>query len=80
MKKTKKKDFWKAKKYWNQDEEQLKAIEDQGRKELQILTGNTNKEVHLKNISFKSKLNFESTRIYNQIKDQNKMIDYAKLD
>ena len=62
------------------NEEQLKAIEDQGRKELQILTGNTNKEVHLKNISFKSKLNFESTRIYNQIKDQNKMIDYAKLD
>ena len=60
-------------------EEQLKAIEDQGRKELQIRTGNTNKEVDLKNISFKSKLNCESTRIYNQIKDQNKMIDYAKL-
>ena len=61
------------------NEEQLKAIKDQGEKQLQILTSKVNKEVSFKNISFKKKLSFESKEIYDEIKEQNKKIDYTRL-
>ena len=47
------------------DEERLKAIKDQGEKQLQILTKKTEKVMDFKNISFKDKLNPESKNGYN---------------
>ena len=44
------------------DEEQLKAIKDQGEKQLQILTRKTGKEVDFRNVSFKGKLDSESKK------------------
>ena len=41
------------------NEKQLKAIQDQGEKQLKILTSKPNKEIDLKNVSFKNKLSFE---------------------
>ena len=61
------------------NEEQLETIKDQGKKQLQLLTNNTNKESDIKSMSFKNKLNFESSKIYNDIREQYKNIDYTKL-
>ena len=44
-----------------------------------MLTNITNKEGDIKSISFKNKLNFESSKIYNDIREQYKNIDYTKL-
>ena len=44
-----------------------------------MLTNNTNKEGDIKSISFKNKLNSESSKIYNGIREQYKKIDYTKL-
>ena len=60
------------------NKEQLTAIEDQGEKQLQVVT-EKQKKVDFKNISFKNSLNPESIRVYNEIKEQNKKIDYTKL-
>ena len=54
------------------NEGHLKAIKDQGEKQLNILSKKINKEVNIKNASFKNKLD-------NDIKEQNKRIDYIKL-
>ena len=61
------------------DEELLKTIKDQGEKQLQILTKKSNKEVDYKNVSFKDKLDSESKRAYNEIKEQSEKINYTKL-
>ena len=61
------------------NEEQLETIKDQGKKQLQLLTNNTNKESDIKSMSFKNKLNFESSKIYNDISEQYENIDYTKL-
>ena len=61
------------------DEELLKTIKDQGEKQLQILTKKSNKEVDYKNVSFKDKLDSESKRAYNEIKEQGEKINYTKL-
>ena len=52
---------------------------DQGEKQLQIFTSKVNKEVNFENVSFKNKLKFESKEIYDEIKEQNKKIDYTRL-
>ena len=56
----------------NKNKEQLTKIKDQGQKQLKILVSKMNKEVDFKKISFKNKLNFELTKLYNDIKK----IDY----
>ena len=61
------------------NEKELKSIKDQGEKQLHTLTSKADKEVDFKNIFFKNKLNPESTKVYNEIKKQNKKIDYTKL-
>ena len=55
------------------------AIKDQAEKQIQMLTNKTDKKVDFKNVSFKSKMNFESAKVYNEIKEENKKIDFAKL-
>ena len=79
MKKTKKEGPFKRVKNIEGKNEELKAIKDQGEKQLQILTSKTDKEIDFKNVSFKNKLNPESIKSYNEIKEQNKKIDYTKL-
>ena len=59
--------------------EQLKADEDQGKKQLQVLTEKLNKGVDFKNVSLKNKLSLELIRAYNKIEEQTKKIDYKKL-
>ena len=44
-----------------------------------MLASKTNKGVNFKNISFKNRLDPESANVYNNIKEQNKRIDYTKL-
>ena len=61
------------------DEEQLKAIKDQGEKQLQILTKKINKVADFKNVSCKDKQNSESKRDYNEIEEQGEKINYTKL-
>ena len=61
------------------NEEQLKAIKDQEEKQLNILSNKQNKEANLNNLSFKNKLDFESNKVSNDIKEQNKKNNYAKL-
>ena len=79
MKKTKKEGPFKRVKNIEGKNEELKAIKDQGEKQLQILTSKTDKEIDFKNVSFKNELNPESIKSYNEIKEQNKKIDYTKL-
>ena len=67
------------KNFEGKDEEQLKAIKDPGEKQLQILTNKANKEVDFKNVSFRDKLDSESKRAYNEIKEQGEKINYTKL-
>ena len=59
--------------------EQLKAIKDQGEKQLQILTKKTDKVVDFRNVSFRDKLYFRSKIAYNEIKEQDEKISYTKL-
>ena len=61
------------------DDEQLKAIKDQGEKQLQILTKKEDKEVDFRNLSFTDKLDSESKKTSNDIKEQSEKIDYTKL-
>ena len=49
------------------------------KKQIQIPTNNIDEGVNFKNVSFKNKLNPESTRVYNEIKKQNKKIDYTNF-
>ena len=58
---------------------QVKAIEDQSEKQLQVLTKRLNEKVDFKNVFFKDNLNPESIRVCNEMKEQNKKIDYTKL-
>ena len=58
----------------NKNKEQLTKVKDQGQKQLKILVSKMNKEVDFKKISFKNKLNFGLTKLYNDIKK----IDYTK--
>ena len=37
----------------------------------------TDKKVDFKNVSFKGRINSESKKIFNEIKEQNKKIDYT---
>ena len=57
----------------------MKAIKDQGEKQLKILASKTSKGVDFKNTSFKNRLDPESAKVYNNIKEQNKRIDYTKF-
>ena len=57
------------------NEEQLKVIKDQGQKELKIIKNKTKKGANFKNIAFKSKLSFESKKVFNEIEKQNEKID-----
>ena len=66
------------------NEEQLEAIKDQGEKQLQVLPKKAHKKIDFKMYLVntkvcKHKLNPESARFYNEIKEQNKKIDYTKL-
>ena len=61
------------------DDEQLKAIKDQGEKQLQTLTKKEDKEVDFRNLSFTDKLDSESKKTSNDIKEQSEKIDYTKL-
>ena len=61
------------------DEELIKAIKEQGEKELQILAKKTNQVADFKNIFFRNKQNSEAKKAYNKIKEQSKKIDYTKL-
>ena len=67
------------KKIEGKDEEQLKAIKDPGEKKLQMLNRKTDKEVGFKNVSFRGKLDSESKKVYNEIKEQGEKINYAEL-
>ena len=58
------------------DEEQLKAIKNQGEKQLQILAKIKNKAVDFKNISFKDS---KSKKVYSNIREQSEKINYSKL-
>ena len=69
VERDKKEGLKKIKKYWRQNWRTLKSN----------WRSKTNKEVNFKNVSFKNKLIFESSKIYNEIKEQNKKIDYTKL-
>ena len=66
------------KKIEDKNGEQLEAIKlDQGEKQLQILISKTDKKVDFKNVSFEGRLNSESKKMFNEIKEQNKKIDYT---
>ena len=58
------------------DEDQLKAIKNQGEKQLQILAKIKNKAVDFKNISFR---NSKSKKVYSNIREQSEKINYSKL-
>ena len=57
------------------NEGHLKAIKYLGEKQLK----KQNKEVDFRNMSFKNKLNLESTKVFDDIKEQNKKIYYTKI-
>ena len=61
------------------DEEQLKAIKEQGEKQLQILVTKINQVDDFKSIYLRDKLNSAAKKAYDRIKEQNKKIDYTKL-
>ena len=66
------------KKLEDKNGEQLEAIKlDQGEKQLQILISKTDKKVDFKNVSFEDRLNSESKKMFNEIKEQNNKIDYT---
>ena len=66
------------KKLEDKNGEQLEAIKlDQGEKQLQILISKTDKKVDFKNVSFEGRLNSESKKMFNEIKEQNNKIDYT---
>ena len=66
------------KKIEDKNGEQLEAIKlDQGEKQLQILISKRDKKVDFKNVSFEGRLNSESKKMFNEIKEQNKKIDYT---
>ena len=60
------------------NEQQLKAIKDQGEKQLH-LAKKTNQVDGFTNIFFGDKLNSKAKQIYDGIKEQNKKIDYTRL-
>ena len=63
----------------SKNEQQLDAIKDQGKKQLQILAKKTNQVDDFKNVFFRDKLNSEAKKAYDEIKEQSKKIDYTKL-
>ena len=63
----------------DKDEEQFKAIKEEGEKQLLILAKKTGQIDDFKNIFFKNKLNPVIKKIYAEIKEQGKKIDYTKL-
>ena len=54
------------------DEEQLKAIKEQGQKQLQILTKKTDQVDDFKNIFFRNELNSEAKRAYDEVEEHSK--------
>ena len=61
------------------DKEQLKAVKDQREKQLQILIKKTDKVAEFKNVSFKVKLDSESKKAYNAIKERSEKINHIIL-
>ena len=57
------------------NEDKLKAIKDQGKKQLKVLTEKLNKEVGFQNVSFKSNVNPESIRVYMKLKNKIKRLN-----
>ena len=57
------------------NEDKLKAIKDQGKKQLKVLTEKLNKEVGLQNVSFKNNVNPESIRVYMKLKNKIKRLN-----
>ena len=61
------------------NKQQLDAIKDQAKKQLQILAKKTNQVDDFKNVSFRDKQDSEAKKAYDEIKKQGKKIDYTKL-
>ena len=61
------------------NKQQLDAIKDQGKNQLQILTKKTNQIDKFENVSFRNKLDSEAKKVFDEIKEQGKKIDYTKL-
>ena len=61
------------------NEQQLEAIKDQGKKQLQILAKKKDRLDDFKNILFRNKLHSEAKETYDKIKKQSRKIDYTKL-
>ena len=57
------------------NEYKLKAIKDQGKKQLKVLTEKLNKEVGFQNVSFKNNVNPESIRVYMKLKNKIKRLN-----
>ena len=57
------------------NEDKLKAIKDQGKKQLKVLTEKLNKEVGFQNVSFKNNVNPESIRVYMKLKNKIKRLN-----
>ena len=60
-------------------EQQLDAIKNQGKKQLQIFTKKTNQADKFENVSFRNKLDSKAKEAYDEIQEQGKKIDYTKL-
>ena len=58
------------------NEQQLNAIKNQGKMQLQIFAKKTNQVDDFKNVSFRGKLNSEAKKAYHEIKEQSKKIVY----
>ena len=61
------------------NEQQLDAIKDQRKKQLQIFAKKTNQVDDFKNVSSRDKLNSEAKKAYDEIKEQSKKLYYTKL-
>ena len=61
------------------NEQQLDAIKDQGKKQLQILAKKTNQVDDFKNVSFKDKLNSEAKEAYDKVKNKVKKLIIQNL-
>ena len=57
------------------NEDKLKAIKDQGKKQLKVLTEKLNKEVGFQNVSFINNVNPESIRVYMKLKNKIKRLN-----
>ena len=72
MKVIKKRLLKRLKNIEDKNEQQLNAIKDQGKKQLQILAMKINQVDSFENVSFRNKLHSEAKKAYDEIKEQSK--------